>query len=328
MTFAAPRGSIMPRLGHRASRADLAARPACALPWSWRSWTSADEEKPPDSDHAGRPARRALGAGSLPGRRDELLAGTHQALAEDPLPILLDCYERYGSVFTLRLLHSNVVFMLGPEANHHILVSHASNFVWRDGHFRDLIGMMGDGLLTIDGDFHRRSRLIMLPAFHREHIAESVEVILAETTAATEQLTPGATVDLYAWTRHLAMRVAMRALFGLDPTAGPPAASTRRACSRRRWASTRATTCCGCCEDRAAPGRACRRPCASSTSSSTRRSTGGDPAGNGAGHPQPAARRRGRGRQPPQRHTDPRRGDDAPFRRARHNDLDGLLHVL
>jgi len=137
--------------------------------------------------------------------------------AEDPLPILLDCYERYGSVFTLRLLHSNVVFMLGPEANHHILVSHASNFVWRDGHFRDLIGMMGDGLLTIDGDFHRRSRLIMLPAFHREHIAESVEVILAETTAATEQLTPGATVDLYAWTRHLAMRVAMRALFGLDP---------------------------------------------------------------------------------------------------------------
>jgi cytochrome P450 len=28
---------------------------------------------------------------------------------------------------------------------------------------------------------------------------------------------PGATIDLYSWTRHLAMRVAMRALFGLNP---------------------------------------------------------------------------------------------------------------
>src|SRR5271165_4568052 len=94
--------------------------------------------------------------------------------AEDPLSLLLESYERFGPIFTLRLFHGNVVFMLGPEANHYITVSHASNFVWREGHFRDLIGLMGDGLLTIDGDFHRRSRLIMLPAFHHDHITASV----------------------------------------------------------------------------------------------------------------------------------------------------------
>jgi cytochrome P450 len=107
--------------------------------------------------------------------------------------------------------------MLGPEANHYITVSHASNFLWREGHFRDLIGLMGDGLLTIDGDFHRRSRMIMLPAFHREHIAASVEAIVDETSSALDTLAPGDRFDLYSWTRHLAMRVAMRALFGLDP---------------------------------------------------------------------------------------------------------------
>ncbi len=137
--------------------------------------------------------------------------------AVDPLPILLDCYERFGPVFTLRLFHGNVVFMLGPAANHYMTVSHASNFEWREGHFRDLIGLMGDGLLTIDGDFHRRSRRIMLPAFHRDHILASVAVITEEVEAALEQLTPGGTVDIYAWTRRLALRVAMRALFGLDP---------------------------------------------------------------------------------------------------------------
>ena len=43
--------------------------------------------------------------------------------ASTPLPILLDCYERFGPVFTIRVFHSNVVFMLGPEANHFMTVS-------------------------------------------------------------------------------------------------------------------------------------------------------------------------------------------------------------
>jgi cytochrome P450 len=137
--------------------------------------------------------------------------------AEEPLPILLEAYERFGPVFTLRIFHGNTVFMLGPAANHYITVSHASNFLWRESHFRDLIGLMGDGLLTIDGDFHRRSRLAMLPAFHQERLITTVEVMLAEITRALEQLVPGRQIDLYFWTRRLAMRVAMRALFGLDP---------------------------------------------------------------------------------------------------------------
>ncbi|HWX97467.1 MAG TPA: cytochrome P450 [Solirubrobacteraceae bacterium] len=158
-----------------------------------------------------------------PGETRLSMARTRR-FASDPLPMLLDAYEHFGPVFTLRLFHSNVVFMLGPSANHYVTVSHASNFLWRDGHFRDLIGLMGDGLLTIDGEFHRRSRMIMLPAFHREHIAASVDLIIEETDRALEQMRPGATIDLYSWTRHLAMRVAMRALFGLDPD-GEPARS-------------------------------------------------------------------------------------------------------
>ena len=53
-----------------------------------------------------------------------------RAFANHPLPILLEAYERYGPVFTLRIFHGNVVFMLGPEANHYMTVSHADNFAW------------------------------------------------------------------------------------------------------------------------------------------------------------------------------------------------------
>ncbi|HEV3034327.1 MAG TPA: cytochrome P450 [Solirubrobacteraceae bacterium] len=151
-----------------------------------------------------------------PGETRPSLARTRR-FAEEPLPMLLEAYERFGPIFTLRIFHGNVVFMLGPAANHYITVSHASNFTWRESHFRDLIGLMGDGLLTIDGEFHRRSRMIMLPAFHREHIAAAADSVVEETTRALDELTPGASIDLYMWTRRLAVRVAMRALFGVDP---------------------------------------------------------------------------------------------------------------
>jgi cytochrome P450 len=141
---------------------------------------------------------------------------------EEPLPLLLEAYERYGPIFTLRILHSRVVFMLGPAANHYITVSHAQNFKWRESHFRDLIALLGDGLLTTDDPYHKRVRQIMLPAFHRERIATSIGVMAEETERALEQWSEGALIDLYAWTRKLATRIAMKALFGIDPD-GPAA---------------------------------------------------------------------------------------------------------
>ena len=94
-----------------------------------------------------------------------------RAFERNPLPVLLRMYEEYGPVFTLRLLYLPIVFALGPEANHYMTVSHASNFRWRDGSMGDLIPLIGDGLLTTDGDYHKRARRIMLQAFHREQLA-------------------------------------------------------------------------------------------------------------------------------------------------------------
>ena len=137
----------------------------------------------------------------------------------DPLGTLLEGYERYGPVFTLKIFHHNVVFLLGPEANHHVLVANAGNFLWREGHFRDLIPLMGDGLLTTDGAYHRGHRMAMVPMFHRERIAAAGTVIDEEVERAVAGLVPGSVVDVSAWGRDLALRVAMRALFGVDPDA-------------------------------------------------------------------------------------------------------------
>ena len=151
-----------------------------------------------------------------PGPNDFSLARTHQ-IAHDPLPLLLGAYEEFGPIFTMRLLHSRVVFMLGPEANHFVTVGHPENFHWRESSFGDLIPLLGDGLLTVDDDFHDRARAIMMPAFHREQVAAAVAAMEIEAAREIGRLRPGAVVDVYDWMRNLAMRIAMRALLGLDP---------------------------------------------------------------------------------------------------------------
>ena len=73
---------------------------------------------------------RARGA-YPPGPQSFSFGRTLQA-ARDPLPMLLSLYEQHGPIFSARLLHHPVIFMLGPEANHFVTVAHPENFHWRE----------------------------------------------------------------------------------------------------------------------------------------------------------------------------------------------------
>ena len=160
---------------------------------------------------------RARGRGTFPPGPNRGAFRRAVDFSRDPLPILLGLYEEHGPIFSARMLHTKVVFMLGPEANQFITVTSPGSFHWRESSFGDLIPLLGDGLLTIDGAYHDHVRRIMMPAFHREQIEAAVAAMVVETEAAMTTMEPGATVDVYHWARNLAMRIAMRALLGLDP---------------------------------------------------------------------------------------------------------------
>ncbi len=156
-------------------------------------------------------------------RRAQLPPGSTRAswshtrrIIADPLGLLLEHHRRYGPVFTIRLLHEPVVWAIGAEVNHQILVSESDAFQWREGRFADLWPLLGDGLLNTDGPYHRDFRMLLLPAFHREQVAAVATTMLQEARAATERLQEGQVVELYHWIRRLALRIALRALLGLE----------------------------------------------------------------------------------------------------------------
>ena len=138
----------------------------------------------------------------------------------DPLTLLLEHEQRYGPVFTLRLLHEPIVWAIGAEVNHQILVTEFDAFQWREGRFADLWPLLGDGLLNVDGAYHRDFRMLMLPAFHREYVEGVAETMIEEALAAVDRLEDGEVVEVYHWVRELALRIALRGLLGLDATDG------------------------------------------------------------------------------------------------------------
>jgi cytochrome P450 len=153
-------------------------------------------------------------------------ANTRRIIA-DPLSLLLEHERRYGPVFTVRLLHEPIVWAIGAEVNHQILVSDFDAFQWREGRFADLWPLLGDGLLNVDGAYHRDFRMLMLPAFHRDYVEGVSEMMIEEGRAAVERLQEGQEVEVYHWVRALALRIALRGLLGLDATDGREESTAR-----------------------------------------------------------------------------------------------------
>jgi len=176
-------------------------------------------ELPPSLTRVGRELRDEFRERSRlpPGETSFSLRRTHR-LQRDTLRLVLELYERYGPVFTVRSFHRRLVGLIGPEANHFVTVSGAENFSWRKGMYGEYLNpVIGDGLITTDGEYHDRARRIMMPAFHRQRLDGAVAVMLDEAERALADWQPGAAVDVYEWVRDLAMSIAMRALAGLDP---------------------------------------------------------------------------------------------------------------
>ena len=160
---------------------------------------------------AERNARRA----HWPPGDDRFNARRSHRLTTDPLGLLLDAYERHGPVFSVRLLSSKQMFMLGPEANHTILVSRMKDFRWRDGGFSQLIPLLGDGMLDdrrgLPPPLAQDHAAVVPPrADRREHFDHGGRDRRAPSASGATARRSTST----SWARRLALRIAMRALFG------------------------------------------------------------------------------------------------------------------
>ena len=76
---------------------------------------------------------RARRRGSFPRGENRPSIRTTWRFRHDVLNLLLESYQRHGPIFGLRIVFGYNLAMIGPEANHFMLVSGRENFGWRHG---------------------------------------------------------------------------------------------------------------------------------------------------------------------------------------------------
>src|SRR5918993_640367 len=79
--------------------------------------------------------------------------------------------------------------------------------------------LLGDGLLTSEGDLHRRQRRLIQPAFHHAQIRGYARVMAEEAVRLDDEWAAGATRDVAADMAAVTLRIVGRTLFTTDLSA-------------------------------------------------------------------------------------------------------------
>jgi cytochrome P450 len=106
---------------------------------------------------------------TAPGPKGRFLLGSAIEVARDWLGFYKRCAEEYGDVVRVRLAHVPVYLIVHPRDIETVLVTNTSNFK-KSADYRALARVLGQGLLTSEGEFWKRQRSLIQPAFHRQSI--------------------------------------------------------------------------------------------------------------------------------------------------------------
>ncbi|MET0593107.1 MAG: cytochrome P450 [Polyangiaceae bacterium] len=156
---------------------------------------------------------------SAPGPRGIPLFGSLFDAWRDPLHLLSTGAREHGDVVRYRFAVFDYVLVSGADEIQHILVKNQKNYT-KSRSYQGLKLVLGDGLLTSEGEFWRRQRRLAQPAFHAQKLrslATTMAGLTADSVARWNALPQsGRTLDMHAEMMRLTFRIVGKTLFGSD----------------------------------------------------------------------------------------------------------------
>ncbi len=140
------------------------------------------------------------------------IAGGFFHYLRDPLEYL-EAASRLGDEVALDFFGKHAVLLSDPALIEQVLVKQPGRFR-KDIFMQGLKELLGEGLLGSEGDFWKRQRRLIQPAFHREHIAHYAEIMTRHASAAVERWGRAGEIDLHHELMALASDIVTECLFG------------------------------------------------------------------------------------------------------------------
>lgn len=143
------------------------------------------------------------------------------ALRRDQLSWVVDRHRRWGDVFALvppgSALGPMFAFACAPEPVRQVLTD-TDTFVKASPVYEQMAGVLGNGLLTSEGDQWRAQRRTLQPLFTRRRVAAYGDAFVAAARSVVDGWSPGDVVDLDQQMQLVGLRSVSVTLFGTDVT--------------------------------------------------------------------------------------------------------------
>ncbi len=150
-----------------------------------------------------------------PGPRGRWLSGNFYDFRSDPLNYLTEQSQTFGDVVGLRFGSMPVVVVNHPDLVEQVLVTNNRKVI---KHFALRLAKetLGEGLLTSEGEFWRKQRRLVQPAFHRDLVDGYAEAMVDSAESMLARWSDGQRIDVQSEMMQVTLEIAARTLFGGD----------------------------------------------------------------------------------------------------------------
>lgn len=163
----------------------------------------------------------------VPGPKGNILVGELPAVAKDPLGLLMRCLHEHGDVVRIRMPGLDWYLVSHPDHVRHVLVDQSRNYPRGKSYDRFRL-LVGESIVTTDGEAWRPLRRIAQPAFHRQSVAGMGVMMTRCANEMVDQwgkrVAANQAFDVSAELYQLTLRIIGHALFSTDLQDGSAAA--------------------------------------------------------------------------------------------------------
>ena len=152
---------------------------------------------------------------TLPGPKARFPGHLAIAFRSDILGFLTRMARTHGDVVLFHAGGFRMLMMSHPDAVRDTLVTRDDSFI-KGPALQRAKETLGEGLLTSEGELHRRQRRLAQPSFHPQRVASYGSVMAGIARDATDQWADGQRLDLHHEMMAITLRIVAKTLFDAD----------------------------------------------------------------------------------------------------------------
>jgi cytochrome P450 len=150
----------------------------------------------------------------LPPTAEPALRFGLRRIRRDPLAFFEEL-AAVGDVVTVRIGPQRVYLVSHPELVRDVLVAHGRSFM-KGRALQEAKRILGDGLLTSEGELHLRQRRLIQPLFHQERVAGFGADMVRAAERVSARWRHGTEVEMVGEMTELTLAIVGRTLFDAD----------------------------------------------------------------------------------------------------------------